>query len=171
VYPQVDDVDLGATFKQPNSIFRNTADGRFVDWSDRAGPGLESVGSSRAVLPVDLEGDGDLDFAVTNINDRPHILRNDGAPGHWLQVKLEGTRSNRDGIGARVSIVTDGRRQTREVTRSASFAGSILPLVHFGLGEVARVDRLEVRWPAGGTSLKQRVRADRLVVVREPAGE
>jgi hypothetical protein len=170
VYPQVDEANLATTFRQPNSVFRNRGDGRFDELTDRAGPGLRLVKSSRAVLPVDLEGDGDLDFAVTSFNDTPDLLRNDGAPGRWLQVRLEGTRSNREGIGARVSIEAGGRRQTREMTGGASIAGSVMPVVHFGLGEVALVDRLEVRWPAGGTTLEESIAADRLVVIREPAG-
>jgi hypothetical protein len=168
VYPQVDERDMGTRFRQPNSVYLNVDGERFEEITERAGPGLKRVESSRAVLPVDLDGDGDLDLAVTEFNATPQLLRNDGAPGHWLQVKLVGTRSNRDGIGARVSIVAGGRRQVREITRTASFAGAVLPVAHFGLGQVDLIERLEVRWPLGDTTLQEGIAVDRLVVIHEP---
>ncbi len=149
-------------------MYRNLGDGRFEEISDRAGPGLEPFKNSRAVLPTDLDGDGDLDLAITGLNEAPDLLRNDGAPGHWLQVRLQGAVSNRDGIGASVLIDAGGRWQRREVTRTASFAGSVLPVAHFGLGQVAVVDRLEIRWPSGRSTVEHDVEVDRLIFVREP---
>ncbi len=171
VYPQVDMRDTGVTFRQANSVFRNTGDGRFLEVTQSCGPGLALVKNSRAVLPVDLDGDGDLDFAVTGLNETPDLLRNDGAPGHWLQVRLEGALGNRQGIGARVTIEAAGLRQTREITSTAAFAGSVLPVAHFGLGGATVVDRLEVRWPSGRRTEQAGVAADRLVVLREPSRE
>ena len=168
VYPQVDERDMGTTFKQRNSLFRHVGDARFEELTDRAGTGLEPVKASRSLLPVDLDGDGDLDFALTNLNDRPDLLRNDGASGHWLQVRLRGSTSNRDGIGARVSIRTGNRSQIRQVTRTASFAGSTLPVAHFGLGRAVMVDRLEVRWPSGKSTVRENVTVDRLLQIDEP---
>ena len=76
--------------------------------------------------------------------------------------------SNRDGIGARVRVEAGGKMLVREVTRTASFAGSVLPVAHFGLGGVASVDRLEVRWPSGRSTVERNVEADRVLLVREP---
>jgi len=171
VYPQVDERVMGLSFRQPNGLYRNLGDGRFEEISGHAGPGLEPLKSSRAVLPTDLDGDGDLDLAITSLNQTPDLLRNDGAPGHWLQVRLQGTASNRDGIGARVLVEAGGRVLRREVTRTASFAGSVLPVAHFGLGRVASVDRLEIRWPSGRLTVERDVEVDRLILVRETDDE
>ncbi len=124
--------------------------------------------SSRALLPVDLEGDGDIDILVTNLGDAPDLLRNDGAPGHWLQVRLEGRSSNRDGIGARVTVEAGGRSQIREIRRNSLYAGSTLPIAHFGLGAQESVDSLHVRWPSGKVTVERNVAADRLIKLTEP---
>jgi hypothetical protein len=166
VYPQVDGRDLGTSFDQPNALFRNRGDGSFEDLGASAGAGLRIVKSSRAVLPVDIDTDGDLDLLVTNYNDTPDLLLNESGGGNWLQVRLRGTKSNRDGIGARVTIRTHGRSQTREVRRNTSF-GSALPIAHFGLGEASRVESLEVRWPSGEMTRMTDIEPNRLVVVRE----
>jgi hypothetical protein len=166
VYPQVDGRDLGTSFDQPNALFRNRGDGSFEDLGASAGAGLRIVKSSRAVLPVDIDTDGYLDLLVTNYNDTPDLLLNESGGGNWLQVRLRGTKSNRDGIGARVTIRTHGRSQTREVRRNTSF-GSALPIAHFGLGEASRVESLEVRWPSGEMTRMTDIEPNRLVVVRE----
>ena len=127
--------------------------------------------ASRALLPVDLEGDGDLDLLVTHINAPPSLLRNDGELGNWLSVALRGTRSNADGIGARVSVVIGDTLQVREIRREASYAGSVLPRAHFGLGDATTVDRVMVRWPLGATSTLEDVEANRLIVLDEPVGD
>jgi hypothetical protein len=167
VYPQVDERDVGTTFRQRNGVFRG-AGRRFEEITGRAGPGVAAAHSSRSVLPADLDGDGDLDLAVTNLNEPPLLLRNDGLKGHWLQVRLVGRRSSRDGIGARVILDEPPRLQVREITRSSSFAGSSLPVAHFGLGQARAATRLQVRWPSGKISVLTGVPADQLVRVEEP---
>jgi hypothetical protein len=167
VYPQVEDRDMGMSFEQRNSLFHSVGDSVFEEITAEAGPGLELVKGTRSVLPADLDGDGDLDLLLTNLNDTPDLLRNESRTHHWLQVRLEGSDSNRDGIGARVIVESGGRRQIREVTRTASFAGSTLPVAHFGLGPSAVVDRLEVHWPSGRTTVRRNIEADRKLLVRE----
>ncbi len=166
VYPQVDGSDLGTTFKQQNGLFRNLRDGTFADISDQAGDGLAIVKGSRTVLPIDIDTDGDLDLLVTNLNDTPDLLRNETTGGNWLQVRLQGTTSNRDGIGARVTIRAGGRSQTREMRGNTSY-GSTLPIVHFGLGDAARVESVEVRWPSGAETSVENVEPNRLLTLRE----
>jgi hypothetical protein len=169
VYPQVDERELGTSFRQPNGLFRNLGDGTFEELSERSGPGLSVVKSSRALLPIDIDHDGDLDLLLTNFNDTPDLLINETAPGNWFQVRLEGAGGNREGIGARVELHSGGSRQIREIRRNASFAASTLPIAHFGLGASAVVDRLEVRWPSGATSVLEEVEANRRLVIPEPA--
>jgi hypothetical protein len=167
VYPEVDQRDTGTTFRQRNSLYHNVDGTRFEEIGERAGPGLQLVKTSRALLPADVDGDGDVDLLVTSLDDTPDLLRNDGAPGNWLAVRLQGTRSNRDGLGALVTIEMEGRRQIRQITRNASFCGSTLPVAHFGLGGGSVVERLEVRWPAGGRSVLEHVGANRQLLIRE----
>ncbi|HXV76648.1 MAG TPA: CRTAC1 family protein, partial [Candidatus Polarisedimenticolaceae bacterium] len=167
VYPQVDDYELGTSYRQPNAVFRNSRDGTFEPL-DSAGAGQHLVKSSRALAPVDLDGDGDLDLLVTSLNDSPDLLLNDGATGNWLQLRLIGRRSSRDGIGARVILDSAGERQYREVRRSTGFAASTLPIAHFGLGPATTIERVEVRWPSGAVSQLTDLPANRRVEVVEP---
>jgi hypothetical protein len=166
VYPQVDERDMGTTFRQRNSLFLGVGDARFEEITDGAGPGLELVKGTRAVLPADADGDGDLDFLLTNLNDTPDLLLNEGAAGNWLQVRLHGAGANRDGIGARVVLEAAGRRQIREMSRTASYAGSTLPVAHFGLGAAA-AGRVEVRWSSGRITVRENVQANRTLRIRE----
>jgi hypothetical protein len=167
-YPQVDDRDTGTTFNQRNIVFRHMRTDRFENITERAGPGLELIKCSRSALPADIDQDGDLDILVTNLNDTPDLLINEAGAGHWLQVRLRGTRSNSDAIGARVTIQADGRRQTREITRTASFAGSMQPVAHFGLGSSNHLEWLEVRWPSGAKTRLEDLGLDQLLVLVEP---
>ncbi len=168
VYPQVDEEQSGSTFRQRDALFRNLGDATFVDVAEQAGPGLTEARSSRALLPIDLEGDGDVDLLVTQLGERPVLLRNEGAPGHWLQVRLRAVSGNRDALGARVSVTVGDRTLVREVRRNTSFAGSTLPVAHFGLGTHSRIDALEVRWPSGATTRQGPLEADRQLVLDEP---
>ena len=118
VYPQVDGQQIGTEFEQPNVVFRNLGDEHFEELGARAGPALERVQPSRAVLPIDLDNDGDMDFLLTSYNDTPALLRNDGAPGNWLQVRLRGSGGNREGIGAHIELRAGGRAQYRQMRRS-----------------------------------------------------
>ncbi|NIM00362.1 MAG: CRTAC1 family protein, partial [Acidobacteria bacterium] len=125
VYPQVDGRDTGSTFRQVNGLYRNAGDGTLLSFEGGGGPAMAIEEASRTLLPVDLEGDGDLDLLVTNVNAPPNLLRNDGALGNWLSVRLRGTRSNADGIGARVVATVGTASLMREIRREASYAGSV----------------------------------------------
>ncbi|GDX82043.1 hypothetical protein LBMAG42_38540 [Deltaproteobacteria bacterium] len=112
--------------------------------------GLDTVESSRAVVPADFNGDGVLDLLVTGIVTEPHLWVSEGCTaGSWLDVRLVGTTDNRHGIGAKVEIEAGGRTFTSWVTSSASLFSGREPWVHVGLGEVATVDRLTITWPSG----------------------
>jgi len=168
VYPQIDTQDVGSTFKSLNGLLRNNGAGQFVPFDGETGPAMQIQESSRVLLPVDLEGDGDLDLLVTQINARPSLILNSGEHGHWLAVRLRGDRSNSEGIGARVIIESDGRIRSKEIRREASYAGSTLPVAHFGLGSSNYVDRIIVRWPSGAVSVQDSVDADQLLWIDEP---
>ena len=170
VYPVVDDHDLGTSYGQPNLVFANQGQGVFEDASARAGPGLRVRKVSRGAAFGDYDDDGDVDILVLNADDAPTLLRNDGAAGHWLGVRLRGRRSNRDGIGARVRVTAGGRTQVREVRAGASFLSSNDLRAHFGLGAATSVERLAVSWPSGSVQILEDLPVDRYLLIDEESG-
>jgi len=169
VYPQIDGRDTGSTFRAANGLYRNVGDGTFGTFVGGGGPAMAIEQSSRALLPIDLEGDGDLDVLVTNVNAPPSLLLNEGSRANWLSVGLRGSRSNAEGIGARVQVSDGNSQQVREIRREASYAGAVLPLAHFGLDQIDTVDRLEVRWPSGALSVLTDVEVNQTIMLDEPA--
>jgi len=160
----------GASHAQRKLLFRNIGSRRFSDVTSRAGPGfaLEKVG--RGLVAGDIDNDGDLDLLVTNNGETADLLRNDGPSGHALVVRLIGTQSNRDGIGARLRLTAGGRTQLREVKAGSSYLGQNDVRQHFGLGDATRAERLEVRWPSGRVDVAQDLAGDAIVTVREGSG-
>ncbi len=151
------------TWEQANALFRNTGTGRFADVSAQAG--FETRAVHRGCGVADFNADGRLDFVVLALGSRAQLWENTTAEaGRWLIVKLVGSRSNRDGIGARVSV--DG--QTRVYSTSLGYASSSHAGAHFGLGARATV-RVEVAWPSGVTQTLEGVKAGQVLEVREPA--
>ena len=169
VYPQVDVTETGAYYAQPNQLFRNDGDGTFTDASTSAGEGLAVVKVSRGSSTGDYDGDGDIDLFVVNLNDTPTLLRNDTPnAGHWLAVRLEGT-AHQPVAGSRVRLRTSAVSQIRTLNSAAGYLGSNEPVLRFGLGD-DDVAHLGVTWPDGSTTDVGEVVADRLHVVRWPAG-
>jgi enediyne biosynthesis protein E4 len=123
----------------------------------------------RGAAFADLDGDGKVDAVITVIGSTPILLRNvAGGGNHWLGLRLTGTRSNRDALGARVHIVTASGEQWNHVTTSVGYASSSEKAVHFGLGKDDRADLVEITWPSGAVQRVENVRADRYVTIREP---
>lgn len=144
----------------------------FEDVSGQAGPGLAVRKVSRGVAVADYDGDGDLDLAINNLDDTPDLLRNDSRPGGgWLAVRTRGTVSNRDGYGARVTLLAGSHRQVREVRASKGYLSSSDPTVFFGLGPARSVEELEVRWPTRRRERFQVPGVNRTITVREGEGE
>jgi enediyne biosynthesis protein E4 len=170
VYPEIEQKVPAYPFRTPRLVFRNLGDGRFEEFIDEAGPGVAAAHTSRGCAFGDFDNDGDMDVIVINMNEPPSLLRNDvTGGGHWLKVLLEGTKSNRSAIGARVTARYGGRIQAQEVMAQASFYSVNDRRLHFGLGEATAAD-LTIRWPTGATETVPNVAADHLVVIREGAG-
>lgn len=151
-----------------NILLRNTGRGRFENVSDQSGDGLLPELSSRGAVFGDLDNDGDLDVVILNARREPTILRNDSPnQHHWLQVRLRGTKTNRDGIGARVTVVAGDLTQIDEVHSGRSYQSDFGKRLHFGLGSRTTVSEVRVRWIGGGVDVLRNVGVDRVLTVVE----
>lgn len=155
---------------QPNMLFVNDGGERFLDVS--ALTGLDAAGESKGVAAADYDRDGDVDLFVVDQAGQPHLYRNDTPRDgtHWLQVALVGSRSNRDGCGATVTVVVDEQRIVRPALCSSGASGSGHErILHFGLGAAERIERVEIRWPSGERQTVTDVAVDQLVTIEEPS--
>jgi hypothetical protein len=167
VYPEIERKLPAYPFKTPRLIFRNLGGGRFEELIDEAGPAIAQPHSSRGCAFGDFDNDGDLDILIMNMNEAPSLLRNDiSGGGHWLKVRLVGSKSNRSAIGSRVIARYGSRQQVQEVTASSSFYSANDPRLHFGLGPETSVD-LTIRWISGAVETIRGVKADQVLTVRE----
>jgi enediyne biosynthesis protein E4 len=170
VYPEVDRAGLGTRYLQRKQLFLN-AGKRLRHATTEVGGALLLEKSSRGAAFGDYDNDGDRDVLVVNMNDRPTLLRNDtGAGHHFISLRLVGTKSNRDAIGARVTVEAAGRRQRTQVRGDGSYISHSDLRVQLGLGTARRVDRVEIRWPSGLTETASGLAADRFYEAREGQG-
>ena len=156
VYPEVDAAHLGATFKEPRFLYYNLRNGQFRDVSKASGPGLTEPLSGRGLAIADFWNDGRLEAVVNNLSDRPMLLVNLARnANHWLGLRLVGTRSVHDAIGARVTLHGSQAGKERvwvdEVRSGSSYSSSSDLRLHIGLGPQPKLSFVEVRWPAGET--------------------
>jgi hypothetical protein len=171
VYPGVDDLDVGTEFLQPKEIYRNLGDGTFEEIVHDSGGDLEIGRSTRGLALGDFDNDGDIDALGVNINARPSLYRNDtDSPHHWLNIRLEGVASNRDGVGARVEIEALGKSQSATVQSGGSYLSHHDLRLHFGLGSAEQVDRMRIEWPDGGIEELTDIDVDRFITIREGEG-
>ena len=168
VYPGIDSLNIGTTWKQQNQLFRNEGSLRFREVTNAAGPGLLEHHSARGAAFGDLDNDGDIDVVVINMDETPSLLRNDGGNArHWIGFRLAGGPRNRGAIGARVGVTAGALRLTGEVQAGASHNSSNDQRVLFGLGAETGPVRAEIRWPAGRVQTLTGLAIDRYHVVRE----
>ncbi len=163
--------DDTSTYHERNLLHMNTGDGNFVDVSDKSGDGLLVKLSSRGAGFDDLDNDGDVDVVILNSRERPTILKNDTAnDNHWIQVRLIGTKTNRDGVGAHVKVVAGDLSLIDEVHSGRGYQSHYGMRLHFGLGKRDHVDRIEVEWIGGGVDVLRDVTADRMLTITEGKG-
>jgi hypothetical protein len=160
--------DANTAYKVRNVLLNNLGNGTFADVSDQSGDGLEVEASSRGAAFDDLDNDGDVDAVVLNARSSPTVLCNDTRhANHWLQVRLRGTATNRDGVGAHVTVTAGDLVQVAEVHAGRSYQSHYGTQLHFGLGPRNHVDRIEVRWLGGATEVRRDFRADQRVTICE----
>ncbi|RIK88186.1 MAG: hypothetical protein DCC67_00870 [Planctomycetota bacterium] len=163
-------VSLGFS-TDPTKLWRNRGDGTFADVS--IAEGVTDTGDGRGLLTLDYDADGDLDVVVVNHAATPILYRNDGNGGHWLRVKTEGTVSNRDGIGAVVTVIADQSApqaaQVREIIAGGGYLAQSEMTAHFGLGAHSDpIDLVTIRWPSGMEQRLAGVPVNSMLTVREP---
>ena len=170
VYPEVEQHKLDRSYRQRRLVYYNMRDGTFRDISRQAGPAISEPRCSHGAAVGDLDNDGSLEIVVNNQNDTPSLLKNYGEKENWILIRTVGTQSNRDGIGARVTLFTGKHRQMDEVRSGGSFISQNDLRLHFGLGEATTVDRIEVSWPSGRKEFFSNLKANQMVVLEEGKG-
>lgn len=170
VYPEVVQLKTEAGYRQRKIVYRNLGNGRFADVTEQLGPPATTPKAARGAAFGDVDNDGHIDVAISNVNDQPDLFRSITDNGnHWITLKLVGSTSNRDAIGARVHAVAGAVQQWQEVRGGGSYLSQNDFRVHFGLGGATRVDRVEVRWPNGREESWSDLAADRLYTLKEGA--
>src|SRR6267154_454331 len=167
VYPEVDNKGLSSTFRERKLLYWNQHNGKFKDISLEAGPGITTPFNSHGVAAADFDNDGVVEILVNNSHDPPSLLKNYGEHGNWVMLKLVGTKSNRSGIGARVTVRIDGQQQLQEVRSGGGYISQSDFRLHFGLGKATRAETIEVQWPSGQWQVFHDVGAGKFYLIEE----
>ena len=164
-YPQRD------RYRQRKLFYRNNRDGTFSEVAAQLGSALMEERASRGTAFGDIDNDGDVDIVVNDLDSAPQLLRNDGGnKNNWIIVKTIGTKSNRNGIGAKVKVVSGDLVQLDEVRSGGSYISQNDLKLHFGLEKRTVVDLIEVRWPSGAVDTLKNLAANKVVTVKEGKG-
>jgi enediyne biosynthesis protein E4 len=171
VYPEVDSQHLGSNYKEPRILFHNNGNGTFSDISATAGTSITIPASSRGLAVGDFWNDGRISAVISNMNAMPSLLVNEVRnENHWIAIHTIGTKSNRDGIGARILVKTSARVFVDEVRSGSSYISNSDMRVHFGLGKTDKIESIEIRWPTGATERFSSARIDQVVTLTEGKG-
>ena len=172
VYPEVDSQHLGSDYREPRILYHNKGNGTFEDISLSSGPGVNTPASGRGLAVGDLWNDGRISAVISNMSAPVSLLVNQvHSSNHWIAFKTVGTKSNRDGIGARIRAKAGDRIFVDEVRSGSSYDSNNDLRVHFGLGMISKLDWVEVRWPSGLTEKFAKVQVDAVNTIKEGSGE
>ncbi len=170
VYPEVERKLPQYANKTPRVLFRNLGNGTFEELDNQAGPAINEPHCSRGCAFGDFDNDGDIDILIVNLNEPPSLLRNDlSGKQNWIKIKLEGVKSNRSAIGARVIVHYGAKKQAQTLLSQSSFYSCNDPRLHFGLGAANIVD-IDVFWPNGLHEAHKRIPANQVLTLREGSG-
>jgi enediyne biosynthesis protein E4 len=171
VYPEVDKQHLGSNYEEPRILYHNNGNGTFTDISEQAGSGITAAHAGRGLAIGDLWNDGRISAVISNMNSTPSLLVNQvRTKNHWIGLKLQGTKSNRDAIGAKVTMKAGSRIFVNEVRSGSSYDSNNDIRLHFGLGAATQVDSLQVRWPNGLEEKFDRATVDSIILLKEGSG-
>jgi hypothetical protein len=177
VYPEVEGTNVDAPYAQHKYLYRNLRNGQFEEVTAQGGPGINESAPARGTAFGDFDNDGDLDVVVNCVNSLPQLLRcdptpNAGPPRNWIKIRTVGTRSNRTGIGSRISVTTQTPSEAKpfvqidEVRSGGSYFSQNDLRIHFGLDRATKAD-IEIRWPSGATDKLPGLAANHLYVIQE----
>jgi enediyne biosynthesis protein E4 len=170
VYPEVEKKLPQYPYKTRRVLFRNLGNGTFEELESQGGEGITAAHSSRGCAFGDFDNDGDIDVLIINMNEPPSLLRNDlKGKQNWLKIRLEGVKSNRSAIGARVVAHYAGKSQAQAIVSQSSYYSCNDPRLHFGLGAATETE-LEIHWPNGLREMHRSIAANQLVTIREGSG-
>ncbi|MFN8241290.1 MAG: CRTAC1 family protein [Bacteroidales bacterium] len=156
-------------YGQEDQLFENDGTGKFTDVSLNLGSYFNREMVGRGACVGDYDNDGDLDIFIVNLNDKCIFLRNNkGNQNNWIEIDLTGSQSNRDAIGAKITITAGGKSQTTQKRSTAGYLSQNDPRIHFGLGKNEVVDKIEVVWPSGKVQLVENTRANQILKIVEP---
>lgn len=172
IFPEVETANVGERYRLETLLFRNEGKGRLSDITRTAGPALETPRPARGLAVGDLDGDGRPEAVILNIDDKPSVLKNTAAAANgFLNLQLEGVKSNRSAVGARVMVQAAGRRWIDEAMSGGSFYSQHSAVLHFGLGTAKAPVSVEVRWPKGQTQRFENLPVNALCQLTEGAPE
>lgn len=172
VYPEVERLTTEAGYAQRKVLYRNLRNGRFEDASEKAGAAVIKPSPARGCAFGDYDNDGDVDMLINTVNSQAELLQcESNNKNNWIKIKTIGSRSNRNGIGARIKVVTEEGSQIDEVRSGGSYYSQNDLRAHFGLGRAQRVKLIEIQWPSGRVDALNDVAANQTVVVKERADE
>ena len=161
--------ELKHLYGQEDQLFENQGNGKFVDVSVDRGPYFQKEFVGRGACFGDYDNDGDIDAYIVNLDSTGVLLRNDkGNLNNWIQLKLVGTKSNRDGIGARITVTAGDIRQVAQKKSTNGYLSQNDPRMHFGLGKHEKVDKIEIIWPSGTTQTLENIKSGQVITVTEP---
>jgi hypothetical protein len=167
---QIEKVQKRVSYAEPPHVFRNLGGGKFVETTQSLGSVFAAPKVARGAAYADIDNDGALDVLMTTNGGRAYLFHNEGVTNHSLRIKLEGTKSNRDGIGAVITVLSGGDRQWKMVRSGSSYLSQSELIATFGLGQRAKADAIEIRWPSGQFDKLSNVHAGETVTVQEGKG-